>query len=525
MDNTKRKQIGFKQIAAIALTACGVLLALPAKSTKPIQSWISARSAQPSTEPAETQNETSQPITTSAIDTETTDTTAIDAAANDAIANQSLAKNTASNATLQSIPAYPEYATIGQFERPPTLNPLIESGQHAAGHSITPGPQGVARAVFEAPTNSSATTYQEIAQVAYQEGYGDAGAQDPPARMMIGVDGNTCRTFNEPRWQDVRPIPFESFSYGEYIGPHRTPHVPEYRIRVNDQLEFVYILTRKMSGGVYRLGVGDVIAVSSTTEEALRQPTVPILPDGSISLPQIGRLIAAGKTMDKLSDEINRKYQEAGVKFPEVVVQGVQVNTRLQDLRDAVDARAGIGGTSRQAQVAPDGTIQLPLIHSVPAVGLTLKEIGREINARYAQYVEGIEITPILVQRAPRVAYVLGEVQQPGRIDLVGPTTTLQSIALAGGWNPGGNIRQIIIFRRDANWNLMATRLDLAGALHGRRPYPSDEIFIRDGDIILVPKQPIQRLADAIDLYVSRTIYAVFPNQGFNVNFNSGSEL
>jgi polysaccharide export outer membrane protein len=351
-----------------------------------------------------------------------------------------------------------------------------------------------------------------------QDVYGNQGG-----RLMLGVDGNHRRPFREPRWRDASMVPWEQFSYGEYIGPYRTPHVAEYRVRIRDQLEFVYLLTREQTESEYRLNVGDTIAVVSSTHPEYSQPTVPILSDGSISLPLIGRVRAAGRTITELQKGVNDRFVEEGVRMPEMIVQGVLTNTPLNDLRDAVDARAGVGGQSRTAEVSPDGTIQLPLIHSVPAIGLTLKELAREVNARYREKVEGVEVTPILVQRAPRIAYVLGEVVQPGRIELVGPTTAMQAIALAQGWNNGGNLRQIVVFRRDANWNLMATRLDLAGALFGKRPYPSDEIWLRDGDIVLVPKQPIMRLADAIDLYVTRTVYAIMPNQG--IQFDSFSSI
>ena len=351
------------------------------------------------------------------------------------------------------------------------------------------------------------------------------GSPPPPARLMMGVDGNRCDQCEEPRWQDATMIPWERFSYGEYLGPHRTPHVPEYRIRVRDQLEFVFMLTREQTGQEYRIGVGDTIAIVTSIHAEYNQPRVLVLSDGSISLPLIGRVMVAGKTISELEKTINSRYIEEGVRMPQIVIQGIETNRKLQDLRDAVDARAGVGGQSRQAEVGPDGTIQLPKIHSVPAVGLTLKELAREVNARFREKIDGIEVTPILVQRAPRVAYVLGEVVQPGRVELVGPTSAMQSIALAQGWNIGGNLRQIIVFRRDQNWNLMATRLDLAGALHGRRPHPSDEIWLRDGDIVLVPKQPIQRMADAIELYFTRSAFAIFPNQAFAFNFGTSSGL
>ena len=59
----------------------------------------------------------------------------------------------------------------------------------------------------------------------------------------------------------------------------------------------------------------------------------------------------------------------------------------------------------------------------------------------------------------------------------------------------------------------MAIRLDLSGGLWGRRPMPSDEIWLRDSDIVLVPKMPIQRIADAIDLYSTQGLYGIFPTQ------------
>src|SRR6185503_9683909 len=97
---------------------------------------------------------------------------------------------------------------------------------------------------------------------------------------------------------------------------------------------------------------------------------------------------------------------------------------------------------------------------------------------RYREYVDGIEVTPILAVRAPRHIFVVGEVRNPGRFDLAGPTTAIQSIALAGGWNNGGNLREVVVFRRAEDWRLLATKLDIRGGLYGERPVPSDEIWL-----------------------------------------------
>jgi polysaccharide export outer membrane protein len=145
-----------------------------------------------------------------------------------------------------------------------------------------------------------------------------------------------------------------------------------------------------------------------------------------------------------------------------------------------------------------------------------LDELKREIDARYAELLNGhgIEVTPVLSQRAPRFIYVLGEVTNSGRFDMVGPTNVMQAIALAGGWQNGGNLRHIIVFRRADDWRLMATKIDIRGSLYGKRPIPTDNIWLRDSDVVLVTKQPIKTVADGIDLIFTQGIYAVLPILG-----------
>jgi polysaccharide biosynthesis/export protein len=189
----------------------------------------------------------------------------------------------------------------------------------------------------------------------------------------------------------------------------------------------------------------------------------------------------------------------------------LKVNTKLEDLRAVIDRRAGIGGQSQAARITPEGTIALPAIGSVQAQGLTLPELQIELNESYRQVVEGIQVIPILVQRAPRYVYVLGEVNTPGRFELVGPTTAIQAISMAGSWRVGANLRQIVVFRRGDDWRLLATMIDLQAALLGNQPTPRGEIWIDDSDVIIVPKSSILVADDFINLVFTRGIYGVFP--------------
>ena len=344
-------------------------------------------------------------------------------------------------------------------------------------------------------------------------------------KSLVGVDQFTKKgKKKESGWADAGSVPWEAFGYGEYVGPHRPPHVGEYRLRVDDQLEFVYLLTREKSLEPYQLYVGDVIQISSAIDSSLSQEDITILSDGTISLSLIGRVRVAGKTVSDLQRELNDKYTKY-VKNPAIVVQVTESDTPLRDLIQSVDATAGQGGQVRQATVSPDGTVQLPLVGSVPAVGLTLAEAGREVNARYRLRIRGVQVTPVLIERAPRFIYVVGEVDQPGRFELLGPTTAIQAVALAGSFLQGGNLRQVVVFRRDQNYRLTATKLDLAGGLLGKEPHPSDEIWLRDSDIVLIPKKPIQRFSEAVNLYLTNTLYSIFPQQGVAFNFDNFTPL
>ena len=114
---------------------------------------------------------------------------------------------------------------------------------------------------------------------------------------------------------------------------------------------------------------------------------------------------------------------------------------------------------------------------------------------------------------------------QPGRFELEGPTTVIQAIAMAGKWTTGANTRQVVVFRRGPDWRLMATMLDLRGALYAKRPVPVDDIWLNDSDIVLVPKTPIQQVDEVIDQYITRGVYSLVPREViWNLN-STGTSL
>jgi polysaccharide export outer membrane protein len=264
------------------------------------------------------------------------------------------------------------------------------------------------------------------------------------------------------------------------------------------------------------------------TVENLNLETL-VQPDGTIVLPQIGSVTAAGKTIDALRRELDQRYGEF-IRVPSITVAPISINRTVEELRSAIINRTNAfngltgqvfnsSGQLFNSKVSPNGLIQLPAIGSVPAQGLTLDEMRREVENRYAEIAGGIEVTPVLQQRAPNFVYVLGEVSKPGRFDLVGPTSVIQSISLAGGWNKGGNLNEVVVLRRDQCWRLLATRVKVRPALYNYTDLAVDDIWLRDSDIVIVPKLAIQVCDDWIELIFTKGIYGIVPFTGISFAF------
>jgi len=338
------------------------------------------------------------------------------------------------------------------------------------------------------------------------------------------VDCSTCDTpCCRKRWSDARLIQWQQYAQGEYCGQARTEHVHEYRIRPEDELDFTYRLTREKSGTPYKLNVGDIVSVESFTDEEINRELL-VQPDGTITLRLLGQVQAYGLTVPQLREKLDEAYKQY-YKVPSITVTPIKVDTRLEDLRAAVNSQySAQGGQNRTQRVTPSGQITLPMIGTVRVQGLTVPEIRVELNERYHQLIEGIEVMPSLVRRAPRYVFVLGEVANPGRFELTGPTTLTQSIAMAGSWRQGADLDQVIILRRGDDWRMMATRVDIKDILYGRRPCSRGEIWIADGDVIILRKNGLQLANDFIDMTFTRGLYGIVPI-GVSMNFAKLSSL
>ncbi len=147
---------------------------------------------------------------------------------------------------------------------------------------------------------------------------------------------------------------------------------------------------------------------------------------------------------------------------------------------------------SGEYQVLIDGTLNLPIIGSVPVQGLSLERATDQISNRYARYIRRPLLTITLLAPRPVKIAVAGEVNRPGSytVNLTEgrqfPTVT-QALQLAGGITQAANIRQVEL-RRLAPGSSDVIAVNLWELLNNGDL--SQDVTLRDGDSLFIPTSP-----------------------------------
>ena len=212
-----------------------------------------------------------------------------------------------------------------------------------------------------------------------------------------------------------------------------------------------------------------------------------VQPDGDITLPLIGDVQVAGKTVNELRDLLTDRYRQIEQK-PLITATPLEFNGGLAEVVKAVTSQSRSAGQGSICELLRKERSNRPGIGSVFVQGLTLEELRHELENRYAaEFGAGLLVSPALTERATTYVFLGGEVRQPGRYTLEGPTTVMQAIHLARveqrrQYAPGGYLSA------DENWCLKATMIDIHAPLYGKDPCPVDDVWLRDNDLVIVPK-------------------------------------
>jgi polysaccharide export outer membrane protein len=118
----------------------------------------------------------------------------------------------------------------------------------------------------------------------------------------------------------------------------------------------------------------------------------------------------------------------------------------------------------------------------VQAVDQTPVQLRNVITTALKEYVTNPTVTVIVVEATAAMAYVMGEVNHPGTVNLnAGPMTVLQALAMVGGLKDFADAKNIRILRRSPT-GVQTIPFNYKDAIRGSTP-----VYLQTGDTVVVP--------------------------------------
>ena len=265
------------------------------------------------------------------------------------------------------------------------------------------------------------------------------------------------------------------------------PLFESYQIAPGDVLDIVYHLERRRQDQ-YEITLYHTVAVKFIGASELNE-SQQVLPDGTISMPYIGKTEVVGLTTTELEEKLRDAYADI-LQAPEVYVKIQNFNARVEQIRN--DLQTSARGLSKLVRVRPDGYASFPLIGSMKVAQRTIEDVQTELRREYADFMEGLEADLFMHEQTGNQVYVLGEVNSPGTVQIDRPINVMQALAEVGGYTREGNISSTIVFRRQDE-QLVAHRFNLENM--NQYGLQAAQFYLRPDDVLLVPRSKISSAA------------------------------
>ncbi len=261
----------------------------------------------------------------------------------------------------------------------------------------------------------------------------------------------------------------------------------------------------------YVLGTNDQILVRVPTAPEIGETPYRIDEAGEITLPLVGRIRAADKSVEDLEREIAEKLLDFFVN-PQVYLSVVQFRSEpifvvgafvrpgihaLEGRRTLLDTLTSLGGlqpdASRRIKITrklENGKIPLPSaivdeIDQVSTVEIHLNRLMETVNPAEDMLLQAFDVLTAL-EREP--VFINGEVLRPGAFETnEGESLSLlQALTLAGGLTPKADTKAIRVLRQISGSRRRAEiSINLTDTIGGR----SNDFPLLPNDILYVPKK------------------------------------
>jgi protein involved in polysaccharide export with SLBB domain len=254
----------------------------------------------------------------------------------------------------------------------------------------------------------------------------------------------------------------------------------------------------------YVLGPGDVVSVKVMPQDKYSATDLPVLQDGSLYYPGVGRLDASGKTIDQLASDITVGLSRYCVN-PSVTISLSALRLRVIYITGGVNQPkvldASAASTLAKAITLADGARDIYMLshvavirgqHVLSANMYDLLIRGVDNGQNLPLQAGDIVIVPLNTARVT----VLGAVDKPGQYPLdqtetsaEGPERLADAISTAGGVERAGaaRIAKVGLLRQVAG----AAQPQLFVYDYGKYLKDGDESqnpIIQDNDVVVVPE-------------------------------------
>jgi len=140
---------------------------------------------------------------------------------------------------------------------------------------------------------------------------------------------------------------------------------------------------------------------------------------------------------------------------------------------------------SRTMPVRPDGRISLPVLGEVQAAGLTAEQLQVQIGEKLGDYMRDPQVNVIVEEIKSRSFNVVGKVAKAGSFALAKPTTVLDALAEAGGFQDFARQTKIYVLRHAPNGSARMIPFNYKQVIKGRRV--DENIELQPEDTVVVP--------------------------------------
>lgn len=259
----------------------------------------------------------------------------------------------------------------------------------------------------------------------------------------------------------------------------------------------------------YVLGPDDQIAIHIVDMDEISDKPVRVDPNGYVDLPLVGRVRAAGSTVEQFKVNLT-KVVKRFVTEPQISVNVTEYKSQSVSIIGAVNSpgvhqlsspkrlievlslaggmRPEAGSKLRLTRQAEWGMLPLPGAKRDQSGQFSTAELNMDELTSSKHPAENIRIYPndIISVAKAELVYVVGEVKKAGGFTLQSHETMslLQAVSLAEGLQPNASAKKAKIIRpAGAHGEVNEIAVDLRGIMQGRTP----DMTLHANDVLFVP--------------------------------------